>query len=431
MRRAIRWGRQAGDVEAGEVETLEVRVVARRECGTTRHAEVVESIDPSRGGRCPVLYVPGFLRLYLSSAALRRRLRDLDHAVYTLRMPNFNCGDIRWSARVVLDKADELRVLSRAEKVAVIGQGLGGLVARFLVEGLGGADFLYRLVMLGTPHRGSLTFYLFFPFKAARQMLPGSPFLRHLDAAYRETWGETSPPYYSICTPLDAAVIPWTSCILEGAENLRPGWPCTHMGLVRSRSLAMLISRILEGEADGEERRRAQEDQARLQDLNRALEEDPFDDAALLRRAAILMTWGYYTAALRDLRRLAKLRPDLPDLYVLAGRAYRQKIQYGDNPLYNQAVRHYTRAISLEPGSAEAYYERGVCYALLEAWNEAAEDWDRALMLNRDYYPAYLARGMARRRKGDMRGAEEDFHEVLRINPGDRDASRFLSEMGG
>ncbi|MDI6873040.1 tetratricopeptide repeat protein [Candidatus Solincola sp.] len=411
--------------------SLEVRVVGRRECGAARQPETVESIDPSRRGRYPVLYVPGFLRLYVLSAALRRRLRNLDFAVYTLRMPNFNSGDIRWSAKVLLDKVDELRVLSGADRVALIGQGLGGLVARFMVEGLGGAEFLYRLVMLGTPNRGSLTFYLFFPFKAARQMLPRSAFLRNLAEAYRETWGEESPPYYSVCTPLDAAVIPWTSCLLEGAENLRPGWPCTHMGLVRSRAVAALLSVLLEGEADREERRRAEEDQAALRDLNRALEEDPLNDAALLRRAEMLMKWGYYSAALRDLKRLAKLRPDLPELYILAGRAYRHKIKYDDNPLYNQAIRNYTRAISLEPGSAEAYFERGVCYALLNAWGEAVDDWDRALILNRDYYPAYLARGLARRRRGDMGGAEEDFREVLRINPGDRDASRFLSELEG
>ncbi len=167
-----------------------------------------------------------------------------------------------------------------------------------------------------------------------------------------------------------------------------------------------------------------------LRDLNRTLEEDPLNDAALLRRAEMLMKWGYYGSALRDLKRLSKLRPDLPELYILMGRAYRHKIQYDDNPLYNQAIRNYSRAISLEPGSAEAYFERGVCYALLNAWGEAVDDWDRALILNRDYYPAYLARGLARRKRGDMRGAEEDFREVLRINPGDRDASRFLSDLG-
>lgn len=415
----------------GEGAGLRPRVVTRRECSMPRRSETVEVIDPRRRGRYPVIFVPGFLRLYVFSAALRRRLRKLDFAVYTLRMPNFNAGDIRWSARILLDKVDELRVLSGAEKVALIGQGLGGLAARFMVEGLGGAEFLYRLVMLGTPNRGSLTFYLFFPFKAARQMLPRSTFLENLAGAYLETWGEEGPPYWSICTPLDAAVVPWTGCLLKGAENLRLGWPCTHMGMVRSRAVAALLSTLLEGEADREECRRAEEDQAALRDLNRVLEEDPLNDAALLRRAKTLMKWGYFTAALRDLRRLAKLRPDLPETYILAGRAYRNKIQYDDNPLYNQAIRNYSRAISLEPGSAEAYFERGVCYALLNAWTEAVDDWDRALILNRDYYPAYLARGLARKKKGDMSGAEEDFREVLRINPGDRDASRFLSELSG
>lgn len=407
------------------------RKVSRRECPPAREAETVVSLSPSRRKRDPVLYVPGFFRFYVLSAALSRRLRNLDFEVYTLRMPNFNLGDIRWAARILLERVEELRVLLCARKVSIIGQGLGGLVARFMTEQLGGASYLSRLVMLGTPNQDSYFFYLFFPFKAARQIWPKSLFLENLAAAYREVWEGKPPPYYSICTPFDAAVIPWTHCLLEGAENLRLGWPCTHMGMVRSRMVSALLARLLEGEADQEDVRRAKEDEVMLQELNQVLRENPRNDSLLLRRARLLVEWGYYRAAIRDLNRLAKLRPDLSEVFLLRGRAYKHKIQYDENPLYNQAIRNYSLAISLEPGSAEAYYERGVCYALLNAWGEAMDDWDRALILNRDYYPAYLARGLARKKRGDMNGAAEDFREVLRINPDEHDASRFLSELGG
>lgn len=407
-------------------EALGQRVVSRRECRAGGREEL---LFPGRRKRDPVLYVPGFIRFYISSTAIRRRLRNLDFEIYTLRMPNFNAGDVRWGGRILLGKVEELRVLLGAKRVSVIGQGLGGLVARTMAEQLGGAPFLSKLIMLGTPNHGSFTFYLFFPFQAARQAWPGSSFLESLSRAYEETWRGDGSPYYSIYTNLDAAIVPWTRCRLEGAENIRLGWPCTHMGMVRSRAVALLLAKLLEGEADEDDRRRAEEDRESLQELNLILEEDPMDDAALLRRARILLEWGYYREAINDLNRVIKLRPDLPEAFLLRGRAYRHKIQYEDNPLYSPAIRDYSQAIRLEPSSAEAYHERGVCYALLNSWGEAMEDWDRALILNRDFFPAYLARGMARRKRGDVEGAKEDFREVLRVNPEEPDALRFLSEL--
>ena len=56
--------------------------------------------------------------------------------------------------------------------------------------------------------------------------------------------------------------------------------------------------------------------------------------------------------------------------------------------------------------------------------------WDRALIIDRDLYPAYLARGLGRMKKGDFAGAAEDFTEVLRIQPDEPEATRFLSELG-
>jgi len=116
---------------------------------------------------------------------------------------------------------------------------------------------------------------------------------------------------------------------------------------------------------------------------------------------------------------------------MLRGKALRHKMSYDENPIYNRAIRDFNQVIRARPGWAEAYYERGVCYALLNAWNEAVDNWDRALILNRDLYQAYLARGLGRRKKGDISGAIKDFTEVLRIQPDEPEALRFLSELGG
>lgn len=431
-------GWESGDVvptRTGEGEARNVhqrqRTVSRKECRMPAAEEPPATLVAARR-RDPVLYVPGFFRFYVLSAAIRRRLRNLDFEIYTLRLPNFGAGDIRRGARILLDKMEELRILLGVKKVSVIGQGVGGLVARFAVERLGGSDYLKKLVMLGTPNAGSYTFYLFLPFKAARQALPGSSFLAELNMDREGAPSVADLPYVSICTPWDLAVVPWSNCCLKGVENLRIGWLCTHMGMVRSRSVVALLVRLLSDEEEAVNGGlKAEEAQALLQELNRVLAENPKDESALLRRARLFMDWGHFRFAIKDLDRLIKTRQDLPEAYMLRGKALRRKIQYDDNPIYNRAIRDFTQVIRMNPGSAEAYYERGVCYALLNAWGEAVDDWDRALILNPDFYPAYLSRGLGRKKKGNITGALDDLREVLRINPDEPDALRLLSGLSG
>jgi len=405
--------------------------VLSRKVWKERYEEVPPPLSPARRHRSPVVYVPGFLRLNVSSTTLRRRLKNLDFEVYMVRIPRLSTGDIRWGARLLAERMEELRILLGARSLAVLGQGMGGLVARWAAEKMGCHQWLSRLVMLGTPNGGSFLLYLFLPCKAARQALPEGSLLEGLNREYKRLKDERELPYVSVYTPWDAVVVPWTRCRLEGAENLRVGWFCTHAGLVRSRAVMAVLADILEEKAEhGEDAERAREDEGLLQELNRVLAGDPDDETALLRRARLFYDWGYYRLAIQDLNRLLRMRQDLPEAYMLRGGAYRRKIQYDDNPLYNRAIRDFSQVIRIKPGNAEAYYERGVCYALLNAWEEALDDWDRALILNRDLFPAYLARGLGRKRKGDIRGAVEDFTEVLRINPDEPDALRLLSEMG-
>jgi tetratricopeptide (TPR) repeat protein len=407
---------------------MEEKLITRKAAKRREEIEPPRGLSSARRWRDPVLYVPGFFRCYFLSASIRRRLRRLDFEVHSVRMPNFAAGDLARAARFLQERMEELRVLLGARRLSVIGQGLGGLAARCAVERLGAEECLGKLIMLGTPNHGSYTMYLFSVFRGARQMLPGNLFLAALNRSYESILSSGKIlPYYSLYTPYDLVVVPWTSCRLEGAENLRVGWFCSHMGLVRSRKVAALVASLLEGE----ERRdgNVEEDEALLEELNSALEKNPEDEGCLYRRGMLYLQYGYYGLAIEDLNRLVKLKPDFAEAYFLRGKALRRKITYDENPLYNRAIRDFDQVIKLKPGWAEAYYHRGVCYALLNAWTEALDNWDRALILDRDYYPAYMARGIARKRKGDLAGAADDFREVLRIRPDEPDALRFLSRL--
>ncbi|OFW59690.1 MAG: hypothetical protein A2W01_00050 [Candidatus Solincola sediminis] len=405
-------------------------VISRREAKPARTEIFPEHISYSRRERVPILYVSGFFGFNILSATIRRRLRNLDFELYTVRLPNFAAGDIKKGGKILLQKMEEVRVLLGVRRLSVIGMGLGGLVARCTVEEMGASDYLGRLIMLGTANKGSYTRLPYFLFKAGRQMLPWTSFLDELNESHDYLiLDETQPSYVSVYSPYDLSVIPWTSARLEGALNLKLGWFCTHLGMIRSKRVLGILTGLLEGEAieePGDE-----EDDRLLLELNQSLQEDQHNEGNLFRRGKLLLDSGYYEAAVRDLSRAIRQKPDLADAYMLRGKALRHKMSYDENPIYNRAIRDFNQVIRARPGWAEAYYERGVCYALLNAWSEAVDNWDRALILNRDLYQAYLARGFGRRKKGDISGAIKDFTEVLRIQPDEPEALRFLSELGG
>jgi triacylglycerol lipase len=66
-------------------------------------------------------------------------------------------------------------------RIDLICHSMGGLVARYYVQALGGSRRVDRVITLGTPHRGS-TSSVYLPLPLVRQMRPGGAFLSSLDA---------------------------------------------------------------------------------------------------------------------------------------------------------------------------------------------------------------------------------------------------------
>jgi pimeloyl-ACP methyl ester carboxylesterase len=75
----------------------------------------------------------------------------------------------------------ELDANVRGGRIDLVAHSMGGLVARFYLQQLGGARRVDRLVTLGTPHQGTHAAN-FVPSALVRQLLPESPFIQHLNA---------------------------------------------------------------------------------------------------------------------------------------------------------------------------------------------------------------------------------------------------------
>ncbi len=393
-----------------------------------RHTD--EGCAASRGRRHPIIILPGIARSSLSTASLRRWLRALDFEVVFQPFPWRGTGDLRRNAALLRRRLQELKVLLQAGRLLLVCQGESGLIFRYCMEKLGWLDFVQRAVFLGTPMRGTRRHLLTPLPRGCRQVAPASPFIREL----MENEGDPrfASRYVSIYSGRGAFLLPGPSGELDGALNMRLGWPCPDQELARSRRVLTLMLPLLAEEGREAERHESGEESlAHLRELDRMVRENPDDPQALIMRGRFFLEKGCSQLAIRDLGAALRVRQELPEAYLLRALAYRRLLRFGENPIHNLSLQDLSRAIRLRPGFADAYFQRGVCYALLGMWEEAMEDWDHALILNRDHHAAYLARGLGRMRRGESRSAREDFLEVLRLHPDNPDALRLLREIEG
>ncbi|MEQ8769902.1 MAG: thioesterase domain-containing protein [Phycisphaerales bacterium] len=131
----------------------------------------------------PVVVISGYLDPGLYAGVVSRELRRLtSHDPADFHVARFALhGAIEPMAERVTEK---LRAIG-SESFDLVGLSMGGLIARRVaaVVNAAGDRRVERVFTLGTPHRGSTLAERIAPTEAARQMRPGSEFLRALDAA--------------------------------------------------------------------------------------------------------------------------------------------------------------------------------------------------------------------------------------------------------
>jgi triacylglycerol lipase len=87
--------------------------------------------------------------------------------------------DVRVAARRLAETVEDLVATTGYRRVHLVGHSLGGLVARYYVQRLGGDARVHTLVTLGTPHSGTIPAY-FLPLRLGRQLRPGSDLMTEL-----------------------------------------------------------------------------------------------------------------------------------------------------------------------------------------------------------------------------------------------------------
>ncbi len=127
----------------------------------------------------PIILIHGIVDNRSVFALLRRGLRRRGFGrVVTVNYSSIN-GDIRLLAERLGSLVEQVCEETGYERVHVIGHSLGGLVARYYVQRLGGDERVHTLVTLGSPHEGTMPAYAL-PHPLVRQLRPGSDVVREL-----------------------------------------------------------------------------------------------------------------------------------------------------------------------------------------------------------------------------------------------------------
>lgn len=146
--------------------------------------------------------------------SLKRRLETHGVKCYVPKLkPNNGRGGLEVAAENL--KADIEAEFGENEKFALVSFSMGGLISRYYLQNLGGAERCESFITISTPHHGTAVAHLF-PTKGSEQMRPGSPFLRDL-AENEESLGNI--PVVSYRTPMDMIILPTKSSVWDRAEN--------------------------------------------------------------------------------------------------------------------------------------------------------------------------------------------------------------------
>jgi triacylglycerol lipase len=127
----------------------------------------------------PILLIHGLVDNRSIFTLLRRHLRRRGFGrVWTLNYQVWTT-DLRAAARRLGESIEAVCEQTGYERIHVVGHSMGGLVARYYVQRLGGDARVHTLVSLGTPHQGTRAARLF-PRGVCQQLTPGSEIITEL-----------------------------------------------------------------------------------------------------------------------------------------------------------------------------------------------------------------------------------------------------------
>ncbi|MET7512222.1 alpha/beta fold hydrolase [Streptomyces sp. NPDC005480] len=232
------------------------------------------SCRPSAAHPHPVVLVHGtFENRYMNWAALSPKLKAAGYCVYALNYGGKEggliqaTGDMAASAGQLATFVDKVRAQTGDPKVDLVGHSQGGVMPRYYIKNLGGADKVDKLVALsptnhGTSLSGLTKFAEAIPgakqligtaCPACTQQIAGSDFITALNAG-----GETAAgvDYTVLTTKTDWVATPYTTGYLTKGDNvtqsaLQDSCPVDlteHLGISYDKTAMQIVLNALDPE---------------------------------------------------------------------------------------------------------------------------------------------------------------------------------------
>jgi pimeloyl-ACP methyl ester carboxylesterase len=205
-----------------------------------RRGAAFEDVTPESP---PVLIIHGFLGTRGSMFMLERRLVDDGFVVVSFNLGTLNVRDIRRSAFLIHRKIERILAQTPSQRIDIIGHSMGGLIGLYYVKKLGGHARVRKLIMMGTPVRGTWTALMGVATlglwsTSSWQLLPRSRFLDELAQG-------PMPPGVDVHTIAAARdwVVPLPTTRLTGASATTV--PLGHSSLVVSEEVYRRVVHVL------------------------------------------------------------------------------------------------------------------------------------------------------------------------------------------
>ncbi|MFF7730208.1 alpha/beta fold hydrolase [Streptomyces sp. NPDC008001] len=176
------------------------------------------SCKPDSAHPEPVVLVNGTFKLMGENwAALSPKLKEAGYCVFAFNYGSMETVQIPKAAEELRDFVEAVRGATGAKKVDIVGHSQGGMMPRYYVKFLGGADKVDDLVGIVPSNHGTknplaiAAGATFCP--SCEDQRWGSSFLQKLNAGEEAPAG---PDYTVVSTRYDEVVIPYTSALLNG-----------------------------------------------------------------------------------------------------------------------------------------------------------------------------------------------------------------------
>ena len=145
-----------------------------------------------------------------------------------------------------------------------------------------------------------------------------------------------------------------------------------------------------------------------LEDLNKALEQQPHFPQAYAARGSVYLALGRPASAVEDFKKAIRLGlTDDPTLYINLGQAYFKL------DLYDLAEQNFQKALDLDPENPAALFNLGSLYLKKGDDEQALDYFNRTLQKDPNFAAAYFNRAMALAHLGRTQEAIADLEQFL------------------